>query len=312
MWTLTISSTPSRSTATRDGSRAMTATATGPPSSTAAVTSSRVTSRTLPWRCSATTNVPLIELRSLQPFLDDLLDSSGDVGRPAVEHLRSLLPRRHEHAADAEGGLPFLGRRHDLDLFLLGLLDRAERRVAGLVDARLDRQQGGKIDLRHVDEPALELAVDGGAGAACVPLDPRHDGNAREPEELGQGCAGGRLHGVARLDSAEDEIRRLALHDGCQQPRQRDRIRRARAVDADRAIRSHGETAPDRALGSSIADGHDDDLIPFGAEAFAGAKRLLGRVRIPLVEGEVQVVGADAEPAVCDLALVAAPPALLH
>ena len=43
----------------------------------------------------------------------------------------------------------------DLDLLLLGLLDRAQGRVAGLVDAGLDRQHGRRVDLDDVDEAAL-------------------------------------------------------------------------------------------------------------------------------------------------------------
>src|SRR5262245_30541475 len=135
--TLTISPTPWKRTSNRDGSCAITATATGSPSSRAAVTSSLVTSRSSPRRCSATIKVPLIEAHSLQPLLDNLLDLARDVGGGPVQHLRPRGLRRREHPADAVGRLALHVRRHDFDLLLLGLLDRPQRRVPRLVDAGL-------------------------------------------------------------------------------------------------------------------------------------------------------------------------------
>src|SRR5205807_4360448 len=41
------------------------------------------------------------------------------------------------------------------------------------------------------------------------------------------------------------------------------------------------------------ADGEDDDLVALAAEFLPDAKRLLGRVRVPLVEREVEVVRID-------------------
>src|SRR6266571_3921089 len=146
MGTLTISSTPSKFTSNSVGSRAITATVTGPPSCCAAVTSSRVSSRSSPRRCSATIKVPFTERASLQPLLDDLPDPPCDVGRTAGQYLRPLTLGRREHAADPVGGLALLSRRHDCDLLLLGLFDRPQVRVARLVDAGLNRQQSRRVD----------------------------------------------------------------------------------------------------------------------------------------------------------------------
>src|SRR2546426_2500288 len=149
--TLTISSTPRKFTSSSDASRAITAIATGPPSSWAAVTSSHVTSRSSPRRCSATISVPLIGAHSLQALRDDLRDPPCDVGGGTVQQLRALALRRREHAADAVGGLAPLFGSHDLDLLLLGLLDRPQRRVARLVDARLGRPPRRGVGPWHAD-----------------------------------------------------------------------------------------------------------------------------------------------------------------
>jgi hypothetical protein len=102
------------------------------------------------------------------------------------------------------------------------------------------------------------------------------------------------------------------VHNRGEQPRERDRVGRARAVDPDRAIRSHRETAPHRVLDVSIADGHDNDLVALGTQTLPRAKRFLRRVRIPLVEREVEVVRVDVERVVGELDLVAKNCDLLH
>ena len=70
---------------------------------------------------------------------------------------------------------------------------------------------------------ALELAAYSGASRACVPLDPSHHRNARQADELGERRPRRRLHGVTRLDTAADEVRRFALHDWCEQSSDGDR-----------------------------------------------------------------------------------------
>src|SRR2546426_6582379 len=152
MGTLTLSSTPWKLMSNSFGSRAITATVTGPLSCCAAVTSSRVSSRSSPRRCSATIKVPFRGAHSLQPLLDDLPDPPCDVGRTTGQDLRALTLGRREHTADPVGGLALLGRRHDLDLLLLGLLDRPQIRVARLVDACLNRQQSRRVDLCEIVE----------------------------------------------------------------------------------------------------------------------------------------------------------------
>src|SRR2546425_3346236 len=97
---LTISSTPWKLALNLVGSRAITATVTGPLSCCAAVTSSRVSSRSSPRRCSATIKVPFMERALLQPLLDDLPDPPCDLGRTAGQDLRPLTLRRREHTAD--------------------------------------------------------------------------------------------------------------------------------------------------------------------------------------------------------------------
>src|SRR2546423_5055134 len=288
-----ISSTPWKLTSNTLGSRAITATVTGPLSCCAAVTSSRVSSRSSPRRCSATIKVPFMAAQSLQPLLDDLPDPPCDVGRTAGQDLRPLTLGRREHAADPVGGLALLSRRHDLDRLLLGLLDRPQVRVARLVDAGLNRQQSRRVDLRDVEEAALQLAPDRGATGTRIPLDPRHDGDTRKVEELRDRCPRRRLPPIPRLHAAEDEVRRFALRDRREQPRNGDRVGRPRIVDSDRPIGSHRETASHRILDLSAADGEDDDLVALAAEFLPDAQRLLSRVRVPLVEREVEVVRID-------------------
>ena len=125
---------------------------------------------------------------------------------------------------------------------LLGLLDRAEVRIARLVDASLDRQQRGRVDLDDVDEPALELTVDGGRPGAA-PVELRDDRDPGQSDELGERGAGRALHRVRRLDAGEDEVGRLGRDDLDKGLGRRDRIAWFR-VDTDCPVGSHGEAAP--------------------------------------------------------------------
>src|SRR5687768_1911930 len=141
-----ISSTPSAFTASvrAEGSAAITATATGPPSSRAAETSSSVTGRSVPRTCSATTRTLIGrpayesweraegERRSRHLLPDELLDPRRDRCRVSVEHLRALAPRRHEHAAHPRRRRAQVARLADVNVLLLGLLDRAQGCVARL------------------------------------------------------------------------------------------------------------------------------------------------------------------------------------
>ena len=171
---------------------------------------------------------------------------------------------------------------------MLGLLDRAQRRVPGLVDPRLDRQQRRQVDLDDVDEPALQLAVD--RRAAVPQLDLRHDRDPRQPEQLGQRGAGGRLHRVARLNAAEDEARLLPLHGLGERVRDGEGVLEA-AGHADGPIGTHGETAAQRRFRLALAGRDGDDFaLP---EPLADLERFLGCGRIPLVQRVVDVVGID-------------------
>src|SRR5215217_3519338 len=98
------------------------------------------------------------------------MNALRDLGRAAVQHLRAFALRRDEHLADAGCWLAEIADRPNLDLLLLRLLDRPERRIARLVDPRLDGEHGGRVHLDHVNEPALELAVDGRLPVAQLDL----------------------------------------------------------------------------------------------------------------------------------------------
>ena len=146
---------------------------------------------------------------------------------------------------------------------------------------------------------------------AVAKLQLRHDRDPRQVEDLGQRRPGRGLHGVARLDAAEDEVRALRAHDLRQGPRDRDRIGAGEVVgpDADAAIGAHGERPAHGVLGVLVADGDGDDLAVTGG--LAEAQGLLGRVRVPLVEGVVEVVGVDVTLVVGELDLVSQRPDLL-
>ena len=78
------------------------------------------------------------------------------VGRPQLTRARDRPPRRSHRS-------PRRARRacSTIERLLARLLDRPQVRVAGLVDSGLDRQQRRGPDPQHLDEAALELALDG-------------------------------------------------------------------------------------------------------------------------------------------------------
>src|SRR5829696_6951881 len=98
--------------------------------------------------------------RSRLALLDDLLDLLRDVCRAAVQHLGTLALRWHEHLLDPVGGFAEIAGLAHVDLLLLRLLDRPQRRVAGFVDPRLNREERRGVHFDHVEETALELTVD--------------------------------------------------------------------------------------------------------------------------------------------------------
>ena len=159
----------------------------------------------------------------------------------------------------------------------------------------------GRVDLDAVDQPALELAVDNRLSGVRVVIDARDDRGARQVEQLGKRCAGRRLHRVAGLDAAEDELRILRLHHVGERPRDREWISPG-CLDPYRPVGPHGETTPQRALGLLCAAGDDDDLA---AEALPQPERLLGGEAIPLVQRGIDVVRVDVAPVACELDLVA-------
>ena len=172
----------------------------------------------------------------------------------------------------------------------------------------LDGEERRRVDLDHVDEPALELAVD--RRLAVAELDLRHDRDRRHVEEPGKGYAGRSLDGVARLHAREDEVGALALDDLGERAGDLDRVEPPFRLDADAAVGAHREAAPHGVLRVLVPDRHDDDLA--GACGLDEAERLLGRVRVPLVQREVEVVGIDIPLVFGELDFVAEDGDLLH
>ena len=162
--------------------------------------------------------------------------------RPAISAgLPSIIsapspPVRYEHPSHDVGGHTAVRGAANVDLHLLGLLDRPQVGVAGLVDAGLDRQQRGRVHLDAVHQAALELAVDNRLSGVRVVIDARDDRGARQVEQLGKRCAGRRLHRVAGLNAAEDELRSSACDHVGERPRDREWVRPA-CLDPDRAGR---------------------------------------------------------------------------
>jgi len=138
---------------------------------------------------------------------------------------------------------------------------------------------------------------------AVSELDLRDDGDAREIEELRERGPSGCLHRVSRLHTGEDEVGRLGTNHLRQRARDLNRVELFVGINPDPAIRAHGETASHRVLGVLVPHGDDHDLA--FASGLAQAQRLLSRVRIPLVEGVVEVVGIDVPFVVGELDFVA-------
>ena len=130
-------------------------------------------------------------------------------------------------------------------------------------------------------------------------------------EQLGERRARRRLDGVARLHAGEDEVGALAPHDVRQRPRDGDRVGAGELVrpDPHAAVGAHGERAAHRVLGVLVSDGDRDDLTVAGR--VAELERLLRRVRVPLVERVVEVVGIDVPLVVGELDFVPERPYLL-
>jgi hypothetical protein len=240
---------------------------------------------------------------TLSPFvlLDDLPDLLRDICRAAVQHFRAFALRRYEHLLDSVGGLVEIAGLAHVDLFFLRLLDRPQRRVAGFVDPRLDREERRGVHLDHVEETAFELPVD--RRLALCQLDLRHDGHARQVEELGEHRPGRGLDRVRRLDAGEHEVGILGSNDFRERPGYLNRVELAFGIDADASVGSHGEATPHRLFAVYGPDGDDHDLAVTGG--LAEAQGLLGRIGVPLVEDVVEVVGIDVPLVVGELDFVA-------
>ena len=102
----------------------------------------------------------------------------------------------------------------------------------------------------------------------------------------------------------------LALDDLGERPGDLDRVEPRLRLDADAAVGAHGEAAPHGVLRVLVPDRHDDHLA--GACGLDEAERLLGRVRVPLVQREVEVVGIDIPLVFGELDFVAEDGDLLH
>ncbi len=240
---------------------------------------------------------------------DELDDARGDHGRVVAERLGAGAARRRVEPQDAGArgvgdGIPHLER------LLGGLLDRAQRRVARLVDARLDRQHGGEVDRGRREHAALELAVD--VGLAAREGEPPHDRPAGPAEVAREGRAGGAVRLIRRLHAAEHEIGLLRAHDGRELRRDRDRVgeEAIAGIHAQRAVGAHREAAPQRVLALVVADADQHDLAAAGG--LSEHEGLLDRRRVPVVESAVEVVRIDVRAVVDELDLVAEHRDLLH
>ena len=276
----------------------MTATVDRPPSSFAAVTSSSVTGRT----CAAQV---LGDDEDAHASLSCTIscDALRDLGRAAVEHLGAFALRGDEHPADTGGRLAELARLPHVDLLLLRLLDRPQRRVARLVDPGLDREHGRRVDLDDVDEPALELAVDRRRAVAELELRrrPRPDGRSRSSASAAPvaacteslDCTPQRTR--SGLSPATTSASARATVDRVEPARPPRRGRRGRRPwRGSAAWRPRASSSPTVTTTTSPSPA-----------ASTQPERLLGRVRVPLVEREVEVVGIDVPLVVGELDLVA-------
>jgi hypothetical protein len=145
---------------------------------------------------------------------------------------------------------------------------------------------------------------------AVAELDLRHDRDRRQVEQPREGPSCCRLHRIARLHPREDEIGVLAPDDLGERPRDLDRVEPSFCLDTDATVGAHGEAAAHGVLRVLVPDGHDDDLARAGR--LDEPEGLLGRVRVPLVQREVEVIGVDVPLVFGELDFVAEDGDLLH
>ena len=214
--------------------------------------------------------------------------------------------RRRDPATPASSlaSSPNRGEILDGQRLLAGLLDRAQRGIARLVDAGLDRQQRGRAHAEDLDKPALELAFDGRGPTCGVVVETLDDRDVREVEEPGERDPRGAVDRIGRLHAAEHEICPLALHRRREHARHRERIRSLERIvpDPHAAIGSLRQGAQQDLACFTISDGDRNDLA--FTRGLPQRKRLLERERVPLVELPLQEVRIDRGATIDELELV--------
>ena len=91
----------------------------------------------------------------------------------------------------------------------LGLLDPDQRRIAQLVDARLDGQHRRQRHIDKLKEPGFQFALHPDAAAGLFDL--HDDGGVRQAKNLGQNHAGLRISVIVRLQAGKNQVELLIL-----------------------------------------------------------------------------------------------------
>ena len=161
------------------------------------------------------------------------------------------------------------------------LLDANQRRVAQLVDARLNRQHRRQ---RHVDKlevSRFEFALHPDAGFSLFDL--HDDGGVRPAQQLRQDHARLRVSIIVGLQSGKDQIELLVFD------RRREGLRGVEGIQSDevvvlemnRAVRALGQRFAQHLLRPRRAGGDDHNLAFM---LFPLAQRFFQRVRVRLVD----------------------------
>ena len=92
---------------------------------------------------------------------------------------------------------------------VLGLLDSDQRRIAQLIDARLNRKHGGKRHFEMLKKSSFELALE--TNTAVALFNTHDDGRMWPSQDLGQQDSGLRVTVVIGLETGENQIELLSF-----------------------------------------------------------------------------------------------------
>src|SRR5216683_3999183 len=234
-----------------------------------------------PCRCSAMTRIfisnhPRLKLQLLHQL-------AGYLFRRAGQEFRLLRFRRHInflHALRELRGNTQRLARDGGNFLLLRSHDSLQRRVAHLVDARLNAQHRGKRALNVLEPPGLQLALQ--FHFLPIHFDGHYDGRVRHIQHARQQHARLCEPLVIALQTGQHQIVFLLL-DG-----RRNRFRRAQRIELREIIVGNVNTAV-RALGQRLLDRLLHALRPhrkcnhFAAVFFLQPQSFFQRVAVRLV-----------------------------